>query len=911
MKANITEVELARMQPANQLAAGKICIVTGELEGPHFNGGVGTTNRALALVLRSLGYEVDILYVHVEKGIPLCLRGTFAEHVAAYRNLGIQLLCIDNQADRYNWQARSYLSLQHLLRNRYDLVFFDDMDGAAYYPLLARRTGNMQLRATTMCVTAHSAFQWVTELNQTPITKFESLSLMEMERRSIELADVVKAPSAYILRKYRSYGWTVSDNFIVFPNFVSAQQAEAQPIRRDAIKEIVFFGRLETRKGLEMFHRSLDRLKYILADYLVTFLGKTSPEAADTLLRRSVTWPFSIRLLSNFNREQALAYLKGSGRLAVMPSPEDNSPSAILECVEEGIPFLASSGSGGEELLDEESRARNLFKPSVDGLCEKLLETLADGATTARASFDNAQLRRSFGEWVEGLLKTNRMQPRPKLKRSAVTPPALIVVVPPEYDADQCLAELRQAKQAYNGQIEIHVLAAKPEKLRKRLELEDKSLAVNIESFGDFQKLARSLADHKPTVLGLCHVSQVLQPAWFERARNCFAMNENISAITGMVAATGKSSTKIREPFVSTSDRDQVIDRYVIGYAPPLFPFLQDTNSGFVLMRSELLALGSGLAPVDEQYGRLKPMQTWIHEILVTLFTHGRRFEVVPDLTIERSLGETPSEVPCSSDFVRSLASTLYGYAPGTDQWLVARLIIDAGLVHERSRAKAKYRTYLAEKFGTEIMPVNGYTSWRNRAPEVAMIAHASGQIELASDLLVSVAVPARKSTTLDLRTHVKSAALAVKLMELLSTNQYAGINLNHEWSFKLAEGGKELELHANPVGEGRTALVFSSVDLSELNYFTCLMRSPGEGVQPLRVRIDVISQDRRHHCSAEKALSAGEVSRWGFELAANVRTTCTVVLAVEMVDQRDIIVNAYVRISDPVFTRMTPEDLQ
>src|SRR6185436_5736213 len=205
----IAETEFARLLPTERSTGCKICIVTGELEGPYFNGGVGTTNRALALVLRALGYDVDILYTDVDKGKPFCLRGKFADHVEAYQQLGIRLLCIDNDADRYNWQARSYLSLQHLLHHRYEIVLFDDMDGAAYYPLLARRTGNAALRTTTMCVTAHSVLQWVAEMNQTPIANFEKLSLMEMERRSIELADCVKAPSAYILRKYQSYGWTV------------------------------------------------------------------------------------------------------------------------------------------------------------------------------------------------------------------------------------------------------------------------------------------------------------------------------------------------------------------------------------------------------------------------------------------------------------------------------------------------------------------------------------------------------------------------------------------------------------------------------------------------------------------------------------------------------------------------------
>ena len=907
----IAETELARLLRPERPTGRKICVVTGELEGPYFNGGVGTTNRALALVLRTLGYEVDILYTDVDKGSPFCLRGKFADHVEAYRKLGIRLLCIDNDADRYNWQARSYLSLQHLLHHRYELVLFDDMDGAAYYPLLARRTGNAALRATTMCVTAHSALQWVIELNQTPITSFEKLSLMEMERRSIELADSVKAPSAYILRKYQSYGWIVPDNFIVLPNFVSGEQATARPPRRVAIKEIVFFGRLETRKGLGMFCRSLDRLKYVLADYLVTFLGKASPETADILLRRSATWPFSIRLLNNFNREQALAYLMGDGRLAIMPSAEDNSPSVILECLEEGIPFLASSGSGGEELLDDESRKRSLFEPSVDGLCEKLLETLADGATTARASFDRAQLQRSFGEWMEAQLRSSKVRPQPRPDRSPLTPPVLIVIVPPEYNAEQCVAGLRQTVEAYGGRIEIEVLAAKPEELKKRLKSADDAPAVNIAGLGDFQKLARSLADRKPTVLGLCHISQMLPPAWVERAQNCFAMDESISALTGMIATAKETSSKIRDPFVSASGHNHEIRRYIVGYAPPLFPLLQDTNSGFVLMRSELLAMAGDVSPVDALYDRPKPMQTWIHEILVTLFARGKRFEVVPDLMIERSVEEPPCEVSSSADFMRSLATTLLGHAPGTDQWLASRLAIDAGLGHERSRASAEYRAYLAEKLGTEIMPVSAYTNWQHRAPQVAMVAHASGQIELAGQLAISTTDAASKSTALGLKEYVKSAARAVKLIELLATHRYAAINLNHAWSYKLIEEDQELELHANSAGEGRAALAFSPMDLGDLIYFTCSMRLPGDGVQPLRVRVNLISLDRSRNWSAEKIMSAGEAGRWQFEVPINMRTTCTVVLAVEMADPRDSADHAYVRISEPQFTRIASEDLQ
>ena len=70
---------------------GKVCIVTGELAGPDFNGGIGTTNRGLAFVLRGLGFDVDVLYTRVNDGKPFSYRGTFADHVDAYRNHGVNL----------------------------------------------------------------------------------------------------------------------------------------------------------------------------------------------------------------------------------------------------------------------------------------------------------------------------------------------------------------------------------------------------------------------------------------------------------------------------------------------------------------------------------------------------------------------------------------------------------------------------------------------------------------------------------------------------------------------------------------------------------------------------------------------------------------------------------------------------
>lgn len=899
MNRVVSERELSGAQHSERKTGKKVCVVTGELEGPFFNGGVGTQNRALAIVLRRLGYEVDILYTQVNRGIPFCLRGTFADHVAAFQNQGIRLLCIDNEEESTNWHARSFLSLQHLLRHRYDLVFFDDMLGTAYYPLLARRTDAPGLRGTRMCVTLHGSVEWASDLNEAPVTHFEGLPLMEMERRSIELADAVRAGSAYIFRKYRSYGWAIPENFIVLPNFVSGERIDALPLKKTEINEIVFFGRLETRKGLWTFCRALDRLKYVLADRRVTFLGKMTSETGDILIKRSATWPLPVRFLNNFNREQALAYLKGEGRLAVMPSTEDNNPSVIMECLEEGIPFLASSGSGGEELLDKESQRNNLFEPTVDGLCAKLLETLAEGAMTGRASFDPAQLQASFAEWVDGLIHGPDSLPPVRTEHSTAPAPVLLVIVPSEFRPDQAVSEFRSTFDAYAGKVRIEALTAKPDVLRRHL---DDTLNVNVSAFDDFPILAQSLASRASTAVGLCHVSQMFPRKWAERAQNCFLKNENIAALTGMLAIERESANRPREPFFSTLKKAWNFDHYITGYAPPLFSLRQDTNCGFAWIRSDAFALIGGILPVDKQYDRPKSMENWIHEILVTLHLAGKRFELVPDQLVERPSQEVPFETLRSGDFMRSLATKLHGYNSGTDQWLLTRLAIDAGLERGRARRNAAYLKSIAAKFATDIVPVSAYAAREQSYPHLAQIAHASGQIDVAVDLLGSLVLPEKGSDSSKISRHVKFSAKAVRLAELFATNQYVPINLNHDWSFKIAKNGKEFEIHSNPGGEGRAAISFAPINLSHSTRFACALHLPSREARPVRVRVDVIPPDRTHHCAAERILLPGDNCPWEFEIPSAVRTTCTAVFGVEMADPRDSCEHALMMIKDARF---------
>lgn len=131
--------------------------------------------------------------------------------------------------------------------------------GAGYYPLLARRQG-LALRNTTTVIGLHGPTLWAKVLgNQETIDKIGDLEMDWMERKSRALADYVVSPSAYLLRWMHENDWPASvthrpgaPRVFVQPNILPlpdrAAAGEPLPQREVAVRELVFFGRLETRK---------------------------------------------------------------------------------------------------------------------------------------------------------------------------------------------------------------------------------------------------------------------------------------------------------------------------------------------------------------------------------------------------------------------------------------------------------------------------------------------------------------------------------------------------------------------------------------------------------------------------------------------------------------------------------------
>ncbi|WBV44544.1 glycosyltransferase [Pseudoroseomonas cervicalis] len=409
----------------------KICIASPDIVGPINNGGVGTACTALAQFLAAEGHEVTLFYTsaHFE-------RGDAAHWRALYARQGVSLMLLDTDSlppphrtpgvyDEDNL-ARSYHVYRQLRDSDFDLIHFVDYIGLGYFTALARSQG-LCLPRTRLAVTAHSPTLWSRLSNQRTVDDLSYLLRDRMERRLIALCDLVISPSRYMLEWLRQNDFTLPAEQHVIPNLMPRRLAEppppAGPAGEGAPREIVFFGRIEPRKGLLVFCDALDRLRGRLPeDLAITFLGKTGGDyPAERVLAHAERWGRTVRVIDDHDTFQANDYLRQPGRLAVLAALSDNSPYTVLECLTHGIPFIASDVGGVAELIEEADRAAVLFEPTPAGLAARLEEWLGGGADAlprprlapeaARAEADLRALHLA--------LQQRPPRPRPPARRAA------------------------------------------------------------------------------------------------------------------------------------------------------------------------------------------------------------------------------------------------------------------------------------------------------------------------------------------------------------------------------------------------------------------------------------------------------------------------------------------------------------
>ncbi len=405
----------------------KVCIAAEDIVGPIRNGGIGTTYTHLSRLLAKDGHQVVVAY----------LRGSYCQNrsidywIKWYKDFGVSFVPVD--PDRINidcpaprWIRPIYALYEYLKANSFDLVHVSEWRGSAFLSLMAKKQG-LALANTVFAVKASSPWLWNREHGYQIIDRFDDLAKMFAEKRSIELADMVISGSAYMLRWMLEHGYKIPEgNSYVQPNVmvpIDPDQLSSEPRklagRRIEIDEIVFFGRLEYRKGLDIFCEAIDRLA---ADRVelpkITLMGKygekipTHPELSvqEYIREKSGNWPVKPKVMDNLGNQEALDYLLAGNRLAVMPSRIENSTLAVYETAYYGIPCIATDCGGTPELIAESDREEVLTEAYPVSLANKIRQALDKGGYIPEPSFDNdhnldiwLKFHRAMGAYLKDL----------------------------------------------------------------------------------------------------------------------------------------------------------------------------------------------------------------------------------------------------------------------------------------------------------------------------------------------------------------------------------------------------------------------------------------------------------------------------------------------------------------------------
>ena len=412
----------AGLTPARPM---RVCIASPEFIGPTRNGGIGTAYTALARTLAAAGHQVTCLYLEGKKtasqDIQYWVNQFKGEGLALAPLPGIKTPatdgppCLVKSLEAFDWLKK---------HGPFEVIHFPEWQGSGFHTLTAKHQG-LAFAGATICVGLHSMTAWLKTANQEPLSHLAELENDFMERESVALADAVVSPSQYLLNWVAERGWALPDAAYVQQNIL-LESGRTPSVCAEAreITQLVFFGRLETRKGVSLFCDAVDGLPAQTAKKIqsVTFLGKEAmvegAPACAYLRQRARKWSCKLEIITDYCQTQALEYLRQKNRLAVIPSLLENSPYTVLECLGAGISFVASRVGGIPELIAPDDVARVCFETKAAALTASLCAALTEGFSPARAAVDARANQQAWVAWHHHL-------------PAGALPPALPQAAPP------------------------------------------------------------------------------------------------------------------------------------------------------------------------------------------------------------------------------------------------------------------------------------------------------------------------------------------------------------------------------------------------------------------------------------------------------------------------------------------------
>lgn len=389
---------------------GGICIVTPDIVGPVKNGGIGTACYNYAKSIQKY-QPVTILYT----GLNIDNANQYVKYKEYYKQLNINFLWLPAYSIQTPVFGSGELFFQHsldiyrfLLKQNYSKIIFQDWLANGFWSVRCKKNNN-DFKDTILAVMCQSCTQWQNEgMKIIPDNVLYNQKLIWAEKETISNADHVIATSNHMLNwlydnKYRE---KTHNDFVLYQTY---HKIKKKKYRTKKIKHLAFFGRLEKRKGLDIFIDSIlsldnDTLSKIKK---ISFLGKHS--FVDNISSKDILEQFQKKIHietsieNDLDHNDAIDYLIKNNCLVVIPSIFDNAPLTVIESIAYDLPLIASNVGGIPEFLDSEY----LFEPNKNSLCEKLKNTLSYNQNKNTKKYNFAKNEIELKSYIMSNIDTN------------------------------------------------------------------------------------------------------------------------------------------------------------------------------------------------------------------------------------------------------------------------------------------------------------------------------------------------------------------------------------------------------------------------------------------------------------------------------------------------------------------------
>lgn len=338
-------------------------------------GGVGAFVTHFARLLRAQGEEVTIILTRQEE-FPVPIDPEWRER---YRRWAIGLQEFHNTPpSRERWSDAWPLRLSEQILpdlEDFDIAYFQDWANVAFQAVRHKRFGPAKL--PQIVTVLHGPSVWERTGNQRYPRIPEDLHVEFMERYSARHSDAVAAPSRYMLEWARQQGWQFdSEPQVLGLPFVPDDRDATNAPPAGPLHRLVFFGRMEKRKGLPLFTQAVKRLPDLWpAIDEIILLGEEKERGSVADARNELAGSqLELTHIGNLDSAGARRFLASVAHdsLVVIPSPAENFPYTVIEAsLIPGVEMICSNGGGIPEVLDFANTDR-LFDPHPAALADKI-----------------------------------------------------------------------------------------------------------------------------------------------------------------------------------------------------------------------------------------------------------------------------------------------------------------------------------------------------------------------------------------------------------------------------------------------------------------------------------------------------------------------------------------------------------